>query len=102
MSASVLTTDEVRARLAALLPELRERYGVRSLALFGSYARGEQTPESDVDVLVEFERTPTLYTLGGLLLDLKDVLGTSVDLVMPESLKPAMGRNVDRDRLPVA
>ncbi|MDT0630125.1 nucleotidyltransferase family protein [Rubrivirga sp. S365] len=74
------TTDAVRARLAALLPELRERYGVRALAIFGSYARGEQTAESDLDVLVEFDRTPSLYAFVGLGLDMEEAMGLKVDL----------------------
>lgn len=97
MSAPAPSTDEIRARLAALLPELRARYRVRSLALFGSYARGEQTPESDLDLLVEFDRVPDLYAFGTLALDLEDALGLRVDLFTRSTLKPRMVPRVDRD-----
>lgn len=91
----------VRARLAALLPEFREHYAVQSLAIFGSYARGEQTPESDLDVLVDFETSPTLYTLGGLLLDLKERLDLPVHLSHAPSLRPALREAAERDLVPV-
>lgn len=101
MPVTAPTTDEVRARLAALLPELRERYAVRSLSIFGSYARGEQTPESDLDVLVDFDKTPNLYELVGLGLDLEEALGMKVDVVMREGLKPRIAPSVLRDLMPV-
>ena len=95
------STESVRARLAALLPELRERYGVRSLAIFGSYARGEQTASSDLDVLVEFDPTPDLYQFVGLGLDLEDALGLTVDLATRPVRDPRFGRAVERDLMPV-
>ena len=95
------TTESVRARLAALLPALRERYEVRSLALFGSYARGEQTAESDLDVLVEFDRTPDLYQFVGLGLDLEEALGLRVDLATRPVRAPRFERAVERDLVPV-
>jgi predicted nucleotidyltransferase len=94
-------TDTVRARLAALLPALREQYGVRALSLFGSYARREQTDESDLDVLVDFDETPNLYEFVGLGLDIEEALGMRVDLVMREGLKPRVAPSVLRDLMPV-
>ena len=73
------------------LPELRERYGVRSLALFGSMMRGEATPESDLDVLVEYEDAPTLFEFVRLKAHLSELLGAPVDLVMRSALKPVIG-----------
>ena len=101
MPTTAPSTDAIRARLAALLPELRERYAVCSLSIFGSYARGEQTPESDLDVLVAFDASPTLYTLGGLQLDLKEALGLDVHLSHEQTLRPAIRERVQSERLPV-
>ncbi len=95
------TTDAVCARLAALLPDLRARYGVRALALFGSYARGEQTPESDLDVLVDFDKVPDLYTFGNLALDLDEAMGLGVDVFMRSTLKPRMVGSIERDLLTI-
>jgi uncharacterized protein len=53
--APVKTLDEIRAELRAMLPELRERYPVAGLGVFGSYARGEQREGSDLDLLVDFD-----------------------------------------------
>jgi predicted nucleotidyltransferase len=90
-------TDTVRARLAALLPELREHYGVRSLALFGSYARGEQTAESDLDLLVTFDRTPGLLAFVNLQHRLEDRLGLRVDLATRPMIGPRLQPQVQAD-----
>lgn len=87
--------------LRAHLPGLRERYGVRTLALFGSYARGEAGPASDLDLLVEFERVPGLFTYIELEQCLSDLLGVKVDLVMKDALKPAIGQRILKELVPV-
>jgi uncharacterized protein len=74
--------------------EVRARYGVRSLALFGSAVRGEVTADSDLDVLVEFERPPSLFEFVRLQQHLSDLLGMRVDLVMKSALKPAIGKAI--------
>ena len=94
-------TDAIRARLAALLPELRTRYGVRSLSLFGSYARGEQTPESDLDLLVEFDEVPGLFAFSEMQYSLEDALGLRVDLFTRPMLKPRLAPRIDRDLVAV-
>ena|SRR5712692_1678016 len=76
------------------LPELQERYGVRSLGIFGSFVRGEQRQRGDLDVLVEFDRAPTLFGFIDLRDYLTDLLGVKVDLVMKSALKPAIGRHI--------
>jgi uncharacterized protein len=80
--------------LQAHLPELRERYGVRSLGLFGSYLHGRQHKTSDVDLLVEFDRVPSLFRFLELEQHLSEILGKRVDLVMRDSLKPAIGGRI--------
>jgi uncharacterized protein len=86
--------QQIRAILAQHLPELRRRYAVASLSLFGSYVRGEQRPGSDVDVLVTFSETPSLLEFVDLKLCLADLLGTEVDLVMASALKPHIGARI--------
>lgn len=70
------------------LAEICRRHGVARLALFGSVLREDFSPESDVDVLVEFPPggTPSLLELGGLLMELRDLLGREVDLKTPAFL----------------
>jgi uncharacterized protein len=78
---------EVIAFLSAHRQELADRFGVRSVALFGSLARDEAGPESDVDLLVEFSATPGLTEYMSLKFWLEDRLGQPVDLVMKGALK---------------
>jgi len=75
---------------AAKLAELCRRYQVRELSLFGSAARGEMRPDSDIDLLVEFlpEADISLLEHAGLMLDLERLLGKKVDLVSKSGLKP--------------
>ena len=82
--------------------ELVQRFGVRSLALFGSLAREEARPDSDVDVLVEFDGPTTFDGHVGLLVYLEDLLGRRVDVVTAKGLKPRMRPLIDRDLVRVA
>lgn len=65
-------------------------YGVRSISVFGSVARGEAAPESDVDLLVDVDEEVSLLGLARLKLHLQDLLGMRVDLVTPDALRPNM------------
>ena len=76
------------------LPELRERYGVESLGLFGSYVRGEERADSDLDVLVEFSRPTGLFGFVGLQEELSELLRVNVDLVMKGALRRRIGRRI--------
>ena len=81
--------------VTAQLPALRERDGVQSLGVFGSFARGEQRDESDLDLLVEFDDRPVgLFQFIALEDELSDALGVKVDLVEKSALKPVIGRHV--------
>ncbi|MBI3159178.1 MAG: nucleotidyltransferase family protein [Chloroflexi bacterium] len=70
------------------------RHGATSIRVFGSAARGEATPHSDVDFLVELEPGRTLLDLGGLLMDLRDLLNMPVDVVTPNSLNARFRQQV--------
>jgi uncharacterized protein len=89
-------TELARAKriLRAHLPTLRERYAVTSLGIFGSYVRGEQKKRSDLDLLVEFERAPSLFKYVELEDHLSELVGIKVDLVMKKTLKPHIGRHI--------
>ncbi len=70
--------------------------------LFGSYARGEETPQSDVDILFvpDYSGKPfTLFTMGGMYMDLKELLGKEVDLVVEGSLRPYAAETANRDKI---
>jgi len=95
------SVDEIQEDLRAHLPELRERYGITYLGIFGSYVRGEQKTTSDVDLLVEFDRPGTLLDFIHLQNDLVDFLGVRVDLVEKSGLKPAIRPYVLAEVVPV-
>jgi predicted nucleotidyltransferase len=88
-------------RLNAEAPGLREKYQVKSLAVFGSMARGDDREGSDVDILVTFEGPATFRQFMGLKLDLEDMLGRPVDLGTPDTLRPEMRPGVERDLIHV-
>jgi predicted nucleotidyltransferase len=64
------------------------------LGVFGSYVRGDQRSDSDLDLLVEFQEPPSLFQFIRLENELSDALGIDVDLVMKSALKPAIGRHI--------
>ena len=70
--------------------------------LFGSYARGEETPDSDVDILFVPDRSRkpfTLFTMGGMYMDLRERLGREVDLIEDGSLRPYAVESANRDKI---
>jgi hypothetical protein len=93
---------DVRVALQSEAEALRQRFAVRSLFLFGSAARGQAGPASDVDVLVEFDGPPTFDRYMDLKFHLEDLLGRRVDVVTPAALKPHMRPVVQREAVRVA
>ena len=81
--------DKVKEALETHKAELKDQ-GVKSLSVFGSVARGEAGPGSDVDLLIEVERPFGLFKLAEVKSYLEEILGCPVDLVTPESLHPAL------------
>ncbi len=81
--------DGIKETLKRFKPILREKFKVKEIGIFGSFARGEQSDESDVDILVEFSEP-----IGWEFIDVKDfleeILGKEVDLVTVRALKPQL------------
>ena len=92
---------DILATLRTALPELRQRWPIRSLALFGSVARGDAGPASDLDVLVDFERPVTLSAFLALEDELAGLTARRVDLVSARALKPHIGRRVRAEAVTV-
>lgn len=88
------TLDEIVGQLRRMQPDLRRRYRIREMGVFGSYVRGEQTEGSDLDILAGLGEGIGLMELAGLQQDLSDALGVRVDLIMKESLKRRIGRRI--------
>lgn len=100
MKQAVWTAEKRRALtryqdlLRRALPELRSRYAVRDIGIFGSYATGKARRDSDLDLLVDFDRVPSLFRLVELELDLTELLGIKVDLAMKDSLKATVRQRI--------
>lgn len=77
------------------------RHGARNVRIFGSVARDEAGRDSDVDVLVDLEPGRSLFDLGGLLMELQDLLGCRVDVVTEKGLRPRIRERVLREALPL-
>jgi hypothetical protein len=89
-----------KEKRAAIL-RLAARHGARNVRLFGSVARGEAGPDSDVDVLVDLEPGRSLLDMGGLLMDLQDLLGCKVDVVTERGLRRRIHDRVIREAVPL-
>ena len=92
--------DSLLGVLRAALPELRRRYPIASLAVFGSWARGDQRAASDLDLLVEFDG-PISWQIVTLEDELSERLGVKVDLVPRRALRPHIGARVLAEAMPV-
>ncbi len=87
---------ELRERREEILAVARSR-GASHVRVFGSVARGDDRLSSDVDFLVELEPTRTLLDLGGLVMDLRELLGREVDVVTERDLRPRVAARVAAD-----
>jgi hypothetical protein len=81
----MLRDEALQAKRQEIL-RIAAQHGARSIRLFGSVARGDSRPDSDVDLLVEMEPGPSLLDIGALLMELQQLLGRRVDIVEPEGL----------------
>jgi len=94
-----MNLEEVKEILARHRGELKEKFKVKEIGIFGSYVKGEQKEVSDLDILVEFEEDAKLSLLDvvGLEIELSDLLGVKVDLVEKKNLKPYIGQRILRE-----
>lgn len=84
-SSKARSLADIKQTLKAHMPELANRYKIKSLGIFGSYVRGEAEGTSDVDLLVEFSEAPDIFKFMDLEEDLVALLGLKVDLVTKPS-----------------
>lgn len=92
---------QVLEQLTRSKPELAARYGVQTLALFGSTARDSSRTDSDIDILVSFDGPATSERYFGVQFYLEDLFGRPVDLVTDKALRPELRPFVERDAVHV-
>ena len=86
--------ENIKMTVSTLKNELKKKYHIKNISLFGSYAREEQRKDSDVDLLVDFDVTPDLLTFIELEEFLSDKLGKDVDLVSVRKIKKSLKRQI--------
>ena len=86
--------DRIKEILKKHEKELKEKYGIKEIGIFGSYLRGEAKEESDLDILVEFEKTIGFFKFLELEEYLSNLTGIKVDLVSKKALKPHIGKYI--------
>lgn len=99
-TSTVPVGEEIRRRRNEIL-RLAGRHGATNVRIFGSAARGEAGAASDVDFLVDLQPGRSLFDLGGLLMDLEDLLGRKVDVVTEKGLHWYIRERVLREALPL-
>ena len=93
---SKITKEEILSLLVQNKSELENRFKVRRLALFGSYARGDQKPDSDVDILVDIDPSVGLEFVT-LAEEIEQLLGLQIDLVSRRAIKPNKLKYIEKD-----
>ncbi len=83
-----MTLEELRRSSRLQILQLAASYGARNVRVFGSTARGDNSPASDVDLLVDLDPDRTLMDLGGLLIELQEMLHVPVDVATERMLRP--------------
>lgn len=96
----MISKDDILRRRAQILAIAR-RYGASDVRLFGSVARGEASETSDVDLVVRFESGRSLLDHGGLVMDLRELLGATVDVIDEEGMRPRFRQAIEREAVPL-
>lgn len=96
-----MTSNELRGIKKEKILEIADRYGAYNVRVFGSVARGEAHPDSDIDILVDMEPGRSLFDLGGLLFDLQQLLGVDVDVVTENGLRSRIRERVLNEAVPL-
>jgi hypothetical protein len=97
------TLNEIQRILRGQKPYLAREYGITEMGIFGSYVRGEQRPDSDVDILIELERPPRFSLIGLVELEyyLSELLGVKADLAIRRNLRKRVGKRILGEVIPV-
>jgi predicted nucleotidyltransferase len=96
----MVTREAIRGRRDAIL-EIARRYGAHDIRIFGSVARGDATESSDLDLIVRFEPGRSLLDHGGLVMDLRELLGIKVDVLDEEGLRVRFRTHVLNEAVPL-
>ena len=96
-----MTANDTLKRHRAEVLKLAAQYGATDIRVFGSVARGDADESSDIDLLVRMSPGRSVFDIGGLLMDLQDLLGRRVDVVTERGLRPRIREQVLREAVPI-
>jgi hypothetical protein len=96
-----MTITELRKAQRDEIIRVAARYGARNIRVFGSAARGDVSPSSDLDLLVDLDPDRTLMDLGGLLIELENLLHIRVDIATESMLRPKVRKRALTDAVPL-
>ncbi len=88
---------EIKEKLKNMQPELHEKYGVLKIGVFGSFSRGEEVGDSDIDILVEFDKDIDIFEYIDLRDFLSENLSRKVDLVTKDAIKPLIKDDIMKE-----
>jgi predicted nucleotidyltransferase len=92
----IILTD-IRTTLSKQKADLKRRYRLKQIGVFGSFARNEQKDSSDIDILVQYDEVPDLFKFIDLELELEDILKHKVDLVRREAVRPELKDIIEKE-----
>ncbi len=95
----MISLEDLQCEKREDILSIAEKYGAYNVRVFGSVARREADAESDIDFLVEMEPGRTLFDIGGLLMDLQELLGCSVDVVTEDGLRKRIRERVLKEAI---
>jgi hypothetical protein len=93
--------QEIQRNLSSLKDAMHNAYGVSSIEIFGSFVRGEQREDSDIDVLVDFDRDVSLLDVSALQVFLTEQLGAQIDVVLKRSVRKELKDRIFAEAVPV-
>jgi uncharacterized protein len=97
----VVTLDQLLREKRDDIKRIAARHGAYNIRVFGSVARGEAGPESDIDILIDVGPTTSSWFPAGLILDLEDLLGRRVEVITEKALNPELRDHVLREAIPL-
>ncbi len=88
---------EIKKKLKNIQPDLQKKYGVSRIGVFGSFSRGDEIRNSDIDILVEFDKDIDIFEFISLKDFLSEILSRKIDLVTEDAIKPLMREDIMKE-----
>lgn len=91
----------IHPKINQIIIDTLKHYGPKEIGVFGSYARGEMRPESDIDIMIDIDENVSLFDLGGMYMDLAERLNRKIDLVTKGGMNPIFKPYIKKDLIQI-